>query len=157
MEGRDRVQEITEMAMEIAAQLYTVRAKTQTEQDIAQTLRLPMEVEQDFTYTFHHPAYLLRDALRNALGKSVSRRPPTQQQFEPIVTAPFVSVGSRVVYVLRGLVSGRLSKLKQLIGKNVGKSQTVATFLAVLELIRGGRVTIEPDESIALISRRKKE
>ena len=93
----------------------------------------------------------------NALGKSVSRRPPTQQQFEPIVAAPFVSVGSRVVYVLRGLASGRLSKLKQLFGKNVGKSQTVATFLAVLELIRGGRVTIEPDETIALISRRKKE
>ena len=139
------------LCKQVAAQL------AQREQDIAQTLRLPMEVEQDFTYTFRHPAYLLRDALRNALGKSVSRRPPTQQQFEPIVTAPFVSVGSRVVYVLRGLVSGKLSKLKQLFGKNVGKSQTVATFLAVLELIRGGRVTIEPDESIALISRRKKE
>lgn len=48
MEGRDRVQEITEMAMEIAAQLYTVRAKTQTEQDIAQTLRKIKEIGYDW-------------------------------------------------------------------------------------------------------------
>ena len=81
------------LCKQVAAQLG------EREQDIGCALRKPMEIEQDMTYTLHHPAYLLRDALRNAMGKNTSRKPPTQKQFDPIVTAPFVSVGSRVVSV----------------------------------------------------------
>ena len=121
------------------------------------TVRRPMEVEQDMTYTLHHPAYLLRDALRTVMGKTSVRRQPSQQQFEPIVTAPFVSVGSRVVYVLRGLVTGKLHRLRELFAKTNSRSQTVATFLAVLELIRSGRVQIREDESLTLAGRSKKE
>ena len=114
------------------------------------TVRRPMEVEQDMTY-------LLRDALRTVMGKTSVRRQPSQQQFEPIVTAPFVSVGSRVVYVLRGLVTGKLHRLRELFAKTNSRSQTVATFLAVLELIRAGRVQIREDESLTLAGRSKKE
>ena len=139
------------LCKQVAAQLG------EREQDIGCALRKPMEIEQDMTYTLHHPAYLLRDALRNAMEKNTSRKPPTQKQFDPIVTAPFVSVGSRVVFVLRNLVAGKLKKLQDLFQKSDGRSQTVATFLAVLELIRAGRMSIEQDQTLALNSRRKKE
>lgn len=150
-------QELTGELIEYSQCKQVAQQLKQREQDISCTLRSPMQVEQDMTYTLHHPAYLLRDALRSAMGKKISRKPPTQQQFEPIVTAPFVSVGSRVVFVLRSLVSGKFSRLKQLFLKSNSKSQTVATFLAVLELVRAGRMTIDDDEHLALTNRKTKQ
>lgn len=120
-------------------------------------VRRPMEVEQDQTYTLRHPPYILRDALRGALGRKIARRPPTQRQFEPIVTAPFVLVGSRVVFVLRGLVTGSLRRLGQLFRPGGSRSQTVATFLAVLELMRAGRLTIDDDQRLSLARRTKEK
>lgn len=150
-------QELTGELIEYSQCKQVAQQLKQREQDISCTLRSPMQMEQDMTYTLHHPAYLLRDALRSAMGKKISRKPPTQQQFEPIVTAPFVSVGSRVVFVLRSLVSGKFSRLKQLFLKSNSKSQTVATFLAVLELVRAGRMTIDDDEHLALTNRKTKQ
>ncbi len=150
-------QELTGELIEYSQCKQVAQQLKQWERDISCTLRKPMQIEQDMTYTLHHPAYLLRDALRSAMGKTVLRREPTQQQFEPIVTAPFVSVGSRVVFILRSLVSGKFSCLKQLFSKSNSKSQTVATFLAVLELVRAGRLTIDEQEHLTLGNRKHKQ
>ena len=82
-------------------------------------------------------------------------RTPQQEQFEPLTTAPFVSVGSRIIAVLRGLVTGRVKRLRQLFQANGSRSQTVATFLAVLELVRAGRIEIAEDETLKV--KRKRE
>ena len=55
------------------------------------------------------------------------------------MAAPFVSVGKAgVVHVLRGLATGKVDHLEQLFSKEQELSATVATFLAVLELVRAG-------------------
>lgn len=127
------------------------------QKDISQTLRSPMDIPQNMLYTLHHPAYILRDALRNALGNRTFSRQPTQEQFEPIVTAPFVSVTSKVVFILRGLVSGKLFCLGQLFSANRAKSESVATFLATLELIHSGRIVLHKDQRLLLKNAKKKE
>ncbi len=42
------------------------------------------------------------------MGRSQRRKKPTQERFEPLVTAPFVSVASRVAHMLRGMLKGTL-------------------------------------------------
>ena len=73
---------------------------------------------------------------------------PRPEQFEPLTTAPIVSVTSRIIHVLRGLMTGRVGRLRQLFSRDASRSQAVATFLAVLELVRAGRVSIGEDESL---------
>lgn len=93
-------------------------------------------------YTRRHDPERLVQAWYNLMGRSQRKRKPTQERFEPLVTAPFVSVSSRVIHMLRGLIRGSLSKMGQLFDKTQTRSTNVATFLALLELIRAGRVQV---------------
>lgn len=120
-------------------------------------VRQPAEVEFDDTYRLHHDVYLLEEAYNTLQGRSLRKKQPRQEQFEPIVQAPFVSVGSRVIHVLRGLMTGRIKHLCQLFSKQDGRSQTVATFLAVLELMRAGRIKIDAGENLCVQKRSGRE
>ncbi len=77
-------------------------------------VRRPMEVEWDNTYALHHAPQILADYWQALAGRTKTRRVPTQQQFEPLVTAPMVSVTSRVVYILRRMLGGTVAKMEQL-------------------------------------------
>ena len=129
---------------EIAGRMGAMAAATFT------AVRNPMEVEQDNTYTLRHDASLLQQAWFGLMGRSRRRAAPSAERFEPLVAAPFVSVASRVVHVLRGLVTGKVSRLRSLFSPGGSRSETVATFLAVLELVRAGRITIADDETLAV-------
>ena len=103
----------------------------------------PMEVEWDNTYALHHAPQILADYWQALAGRTKTRRVPTQQQFEPLVTAPMVSVTSRVVYILRRLIAGGAARMSQLFARSQSRSTNVATFLALLELVRGGRIALD--------------
>lgn len=106
-------------------------------------VRRPMEVEWDNTYALHHAPQILADYWQALAGRTKIRRVPTQQQFEPLVTAPMVSVTSRVVYILRRMLGGTVAKMEQLFSRSQSRSTNVATFLALLELVRGGRIALD--------------
>ena len=134
---------------EVAAQLRSMAEGVYT------VVREPAEVELDTEYRLRHDVYLLEEAYNALQGRSRQKQPPRQEQFEPLTTAPFVSVTSRIIHVLRGLMTGRVRRLRQLFVKEGGRSQTVATFLAVLELVRSGRIAIADDESLTVRTGRK--
>ena len=134
---------------EVAAQLRSMAEGVYT------VVREPAEVELDTEYRLRHDVYLLEEAYNAPQGRSRQKQPPRQEQFEPLTTAPFVSVTSRIIHVLRGLMTGRVRRLRQLFVKEGGRSQTVATFLAVLELVRAGRIAIADDESLTVRTGRK--
>ncbi len=115
-------------------------------------VRRPMEMELDNTYALHHAPQMLADYWQALAGRTKTRRVPTQQQFEPLVTAPMVSVTSRVVYILRRMLGGTVAKMEQLFSHSQSRSTNVATFLALLELVRGGRLA--PDDRGELTMRR---
>lgn len=134
---------------EVAAQLRSMAEGVYT------VVREPAEVELDTEYRLRHDVYLLEEAYNALQGRSRQKQPPRQEQFEQLTTAPFVSVTSRIIHVLRGLMTGRVRRLRQLFVKEGGRSQTVATFLAVLELVRAGRIAIADDESLTVRTGRK--
>ena len=125
-------------------------------------VRRPLEVEQDNTYDLFHSPQVLADCWQALAGrKAAVVRQPTQQQFEPLVSAPQVSVSSRVVYILRQLIAGGAKKMDQLFSRRQTRGANVATFLALLELVRGGRVTLGPEGELKMrrgrIDRTKEE
>ena len=120
-------------------------------------VRPPMEMEFDNTYDLHHAPQVLADYWAVLSGRTKLRREPTQQQFEPLVSAPQVSVSSRVVYILRQLIAGGAKKMDQLFSRRQTRGANVATFLALLELVRGGRVTLGENGELTMQRTRIKE
>ena len=137
----------------VAAQLRAMQ------ENVYCVVRSPAQIEPDHEYRLQHDHMLLLNALQGLSGRSASRAKPTQERFEPLVTAPFVSVASRVSHMLRGLLKGSLHKMGQLFSPEDSRSTNVATFLALLELIRAGRVQVADDGGLQLdrTHRRRKE
>ena len=100
-------------------------------------VRTPARLEWDNTYDLFHSPQVLADCWQALMGRTTVRKVPTQQQFEPLVSAPQVSVSSRVVYILRQLIAGGAKKMNQLFSRRQTRGANVATFLALLELVRG--------------------
>ena len=111
-------------------------------------VRPPMEIEVDMTYTLTHPAGLLYAALADALGKGARRLPPPREAFDQLVTRPVVSVTSKIFTVLRALRTQPSVKMDNLFDPAAGRSGMVATFLAVLELIKSKKVRLVEDEIV---------
>ncbi len=112
-------------------------------------VRAPARLETDPRYPLHHAAQVLADCWQAMAGRA-RPRPVGQERFEPLVAAPFVSVESRVIHVLRSLARGQVSRLDQLFSPDQEVSATVATFLAVLELVRAGRLEIAGDGGLTV-------
>ena len=60
-----------------------------------------------------------------------------------------------LIHILRRLTKSAGLRLQTLFGRQYEKTENVATFLAVLELIKGGRIALD-DESGAITLRGKK-
>lgn len=118
--------------------------------DLYTAVREPMPLVGAAEYTRRQDPNLLVQAWFSLMGRSLRKRKPTQERFEPLVTAPFVSVASRVSHMLRGLLRGRLRGIHQLFSREESRSTNVATFLALLELIRAGRVRVEENGTLEL-------
>ena len=113
-------------------------------------VRTPQKLEAPAEYSRKQDPDRLVQAWYSLMGRSLRRKKPTQERFEPLVTAPFVSVASRVAHMLRGMLKGSLHKMSQLFSSEESRSTNVATFLALLELIRAGRVTIDNSGELAM-------
>ena len=118
--------------------------------DLYTAVRSPMPLEGPAEYTRPQDPDRLVQAWFSLMGRSLRKRKPTQERFEPLVAAPFVSVASRVSHMLRGLLRGSLHKMNQLFSSEESRSTNVATFLALLELIRAGRIRVDEDGTLDL-------
>ncbi len=111
-------------------------------------VREPLEIEFDEEYSGQHQPEQLFNAYMNTLGKNAKLVKPKVEDFDQLVTAPIVSVGSRVVKILRGIRTGTAKKIQDLFLGVETKGEAVATFLAVLELIKVGRIKISDDGDV---------
>lgn len=120
-------------------------------------VRQQMKIEADKTYRRnHHPDELLTNYMA-AVGRGQRRLPPPVDSFTPLVVKKIVSVSSKVVFVLRRLWQGTTVKLKKLYESAGSRSELVATFLAVLELVKANRVTVEGESDKMTVTMNKKE
>ncbi len=105
--------------------------------------REPIKMKADMTYQrSHEPEYLV-SAYLAAVGRGKAKIPPPKEAFSGIVTRRIVSVSSKIIGVMRKLWGGRTRKYASLFADAEDKSELVATFLAILELIKGKRVRID--------------
>lgn len=107
--------------------------------------RRPLEIDHDYTYKGSHTPQELLSALTMAIGKGKAMLPPKPESFKAIVSHKIVSVASQVVSVLRKLWRRKPVSFAALFADKQDKSQRVAAFLAVLELVKGKRIRIEGD------------
>ena len=108
-------------------------------------VRPPDELPQDLTYRREHDPRELLQALTAAWGKGKSLLPPKPESFSALVTRKIVSVASQAVYVLRRLWKQKKLPFSALFADKHDRSERVAAFLAVLELVKSRRIRVEGD------------
>ena len=106
-------------------------------------IREPLEIDIDMTYKKSHSGKELLMAYLSAAGKGRRKLPPSAEAFSGIVSHRIVSVASRIIHVLRMLWKKPEVTYASLFESSTEKSDLVATFLAVLELVKGKRIRIE--------------
>lgn len=114
--------------------------------------RKPLEIPMDHTYRRHHKPEEIRQAYLSAVGRGKRFQPPPAESFDGIVSRPIVSVTSQIVFVLRRLWKKGKISYSRLFGEKHQRSERVAAFLAVLELIKGKRIRVEGEGQDAVIT-----
>lgn len=110
--------------------------------------RTQVELETDKTYNGRHTPEELIAAFSGITGKVKAKLPPDQTRFTPIVTHKIVSVSSRIIFVLKKLYKKSKMKFLGFFEKTKSRSERVATFLAILELVKAGRLKVDGDDII---------
>lgn len=149
-DANDLKAELTGLLIEYALAKQIALKLRDLAEGVVYFVRAPIELTLDPTYKITHSIYELEHAFNNTQGRHFRRAPVNAQEFDELVTVPFVSVSSRIINILKNLVSGRMKKLNDFFAKDAGKSHTVATFLAILELMKAGRVTINNASNLTL-------
>jgi segregation and condensation protein A len=149
--------EIEELQRELTGQLLEYQECKRIAQALNERfhfysfVREPMEIELDRSYKRHHTPQEILAAYQNAAGRGKRFLPPSAESFSGIVTHKIVSVSSKIVYVLRKLWKKNKIEYNLLFQEKQQKSDLVATFLAVLELVKAKRVRVEGDSPSATI------
>ncbi len=119
--------------------------------------REPQVIEADMTYTrVHEPVELYKSYIA-AVGKGKRKLPPPVEAFSGIIAKKIVSVSSRFSYILRKLGSKKRQRFMSFFEKSTSRSEMVATFMAMLALIKSKKVVVDgegKDAEIVLVNSR---
>lgn len=121
-------------------------------------VRKPMKIKVDTTYCLvHEPERLVTaySALSHKNIKNDTQKLHIENKINSVVKRKIVSVISKVVHVLRELYSTGEVYMDKLYDGVTDRSARVATFLAVLELTKSGRIGISEDNLIVFFKGRK--
>jgi segregation and condensation protein A len=102
-------------------------------------------VKFDLTYNRSHDPMDIVKGYIDAVGRGKRKLPPPQSAFSGIIEREIVSVNAKIITVMRRLWKGRRVRYSELFSAVGGRGELVATFLAVLELVKGKRVRIDGD------------
>ena len=108
-------------------------------------VREPMPLERDMTYRCIHSPGELFAAYAAAMGRGQKRMPPPVSAFSGIVSRRVVSVNARIMYLLKRFYHSPVLEFDSLFAESQERSELVATFLALLELVKGKRVAVSED------------
>ncbi|MCH5324169.1 MAG: segregation/condensation protein A [Eubacterium sp.] len=106
-------------------------------------VRQPLEIEQDKTYNNIHDPDELFLAMSNINFKTEVRRLP--KTVRPVTAKSYVSVFTKVLYVLRKVMYCGQSVSTDELFKGQTRSEQVAVFLALLELSKNSRIKFTDD------------
>ena len=155
-------EEAVELKKELAGQLLEYQLCREMAEKLALMgkehhvyVRAPMKIKLDPTYQGSHAPDELMAAYLMVVGKAKRRLPPPASAFSGIVSRRVVSVTSKIVYVLKKLYrTGRMPYDEFFTAPD--RSELVATFLAMLELMKSHRITVSEDNQTVYFHRDKR-
>ena len=123
-------------------------------------VRRPMKVKAEYSYNqMYLPDRLVMAYLNISFPEDIeAENKIIENKINSAVKRKITSVISKVVFILRRLYgSGKKLLMDSLYEGVYDRSERVATFLAVLELTKNGRIKISDDNSEIYFTGRKKE
>ena len=108
-------------------------------------VKQPEPLKKDKSYRYRHEPEDLLKALDAITERSAKMLPPPTVNFKGIVGKEPYPVGKKAAQVVRRLIQHGILRLKNLFRGNRSRSESVATFLAVLELCKTNSVSLEDD------------
>ncbi|MGN0533593.1 MAG: segregation and condensation protein A [Eubacterium sp.] len=108
-------------------------------------VRPPQQGMVNYDYERFHEGEELLNAYISAAGRGRRKLPPPLDSFKVIVAKKFVAVAAKVNSVMKKLLGGKRVKFMTLFQDAQTKSDMVATFLAVLELAKNKKISIDGD------------
>ena len=103
------------------------------------------EISVDKTYVADHAPALLTKALLRALSEVRISDEKAKERFEPLVNRPQVSVVSVAAVLIKRLKKDGHMYLDSYFSGSQSKSELIAKFMAVLEMLRQGFVTVSEE------------
>lgn len=107
----------------------------------------PEPLPKESGYRYKHTVMDLLRALDMIAERNQRQLPPSTLNFKGIVAKEPYPVTKKAGEVMRRLILRGFEKLKNLFRGNKSKSEIVATFLAILELCKTNKVSLEDDVS----------
>lgn len=104
-----------------------------------------MKIDIDLSYDIKHNINEILKSYITVMGKNKKVFPDLRKSFTKIVKKRVISVISKAIFVLKKLYKNKNVKFNALFIESKSKSELVATFLAVLELVKGKRIKIDLD------------
>ena len=145
----DPRQELVDMLLEYQRAKQTAVVLHEREFSYSGRYEKPPEQLEDMKkeeYKLHHDISLLRDAYLRVYARKIElmeANENTQKLDNLIRTTRHVSVNERILHVMKILVRKGKCDFAGLFERAESRSEIVATFLAVLELIKGRRIVVE--------------
>ena len=115
-------------------------------------VREPVRVDIDKTYKRNHDATVLVKYYEDAAGRGLRKLPPDVKAFSGIVHKKIVSVSSGIITVLRKFKRRKSVKFAEMFRESNSRSEVVATFLAILELLKGKRIATEEKNGEVIVN-----
>lgn len=114
--------------------------------------RKPLKIDVDKTYSGVHNKNELLSAYLNVVERNKSINVNSEAVFTDIVKKRIVSITSRVVYVLKKLYKDEKVSYCEFFNYE-NKSERIATFLAILELVKSKRIYFTSDNKFVCFKR----
>lgn len=118
-------------------------------------VREPMRIKSDKVYSLVHSPDRLVYAYKSLSERKVTHEEKIEGRINSVVKRRIVSVTTKVVHVLRELYKTGTADIAGLFDGVTDRSARVATFLAVLELTKSGRICISDDNTRIFMNKRK--
>ncbi|MEG2143826.1 MAG: segregation/condensation protein A, partial [Oscillospiraceae bacterium] len=137
--------QLTEDLMEYSACKEAAFSLNQLKDENAVYVRKPMEIKGGYTYKIPHDVMALMEAITVSMGRIIRQAPPDEKSFTGLVKKKIVSVESRIIYLLGIFYKKAQLSFDAVFRGSSSKSELIATFLALLELIKDKRVRVSED------------
>lgn len=117
-------------------------------------VREPLKINFKSEYKIYHSPDVLVKTFFNMNFKKNEVKKASEKKINDVVQQKVVSVISKVVYILKNLYRTGSARIDTLFEGMTGRSERVATFLAILELTKSGRIMINEDSTMVYFKRK---